>query len=35
MTPERWQQVKELLRSALEHEVEERAAVPRSSLRGR
>jgi len=26
MTPERWQQVKELFRSALEHEVEERAA---------
>ena len=26
MTPERWQQVKELLGSALEHEVDERAA---------
>ena len=26
MTPERWQQVKELFRSALEHEIEERAA---------
>ena len=26
MTPERWQQVKELFRSGLEHEVEERAA---------
>ena len=31
MTPERWQQVKELFRSALEQEVEERAALPASS----
>ena len=34
MTPERWQQIKELLGSALEHEVEERTAFLERACNG-